>query len=63
MEQIKGFHDLLRQKSSSVLIAKVKFNLNDLPNNGIHVSGFCGKDEGIVELNVVFLANTVFSYG
>jgi hypothetical protein len=25
----------------------VEFNLNGLPNNEIHVSGFCGKDRGL----------------
>jgi hypothetical protein len=41
----------------------VEFKLNGIPNNSIHVSGLCGEDGGIVELNVVCLADTVFSYG
>jgi hypothetical protein len=39
----------------------VEFNLNGIPNNTDHVSDFRGKDGGIVELNAVSLADTVFS--
>jgi hypothetical protein len=34
-----------------------------LHNNVVHVSGFCGEDGGIVELNAVSLVDTLFSYG
>jgi hypothetical protein len=61
MEQIRHFHDLLRQNPLSVHTVRV-FSLKDAPNNVVHVSGFCGKGEGIVELNVVSLADTVLSY-
>jgi hypothetical protein len=47
----------------SVSIVRVEFTLNGHPNNVVHVSDFCGKNGGIVELNVVSLAHTVFSYG
>jgi hypothetical protein len=40
-----------------------EFNLSGLPNIAIHVSGFHGKDGGIMELNVMPLAVTAFSYG
>jgi hypothetical protein len=41
----------------------VEFNLNGLPDNAAHISGFHGEDEKIVELNAVSLVDTVFSYG
>jgi hypothetical protein len=50
-EPIRGFHDLLKKKPLSVDIIRV-FNLNGLPNNAVHISGFHGKDERIVGLNV-----------
>jgi hypothetical protein len=56
---MRGFHDLLRQKP----IAGMELNLNGLPNNAIHVSGFGGKDGGIVKLNAVSRMDVVFSYG
>jgi hypothetical protein len=31
----------------------MELNLNCLPNDAIHVSGFCGEDGGIVKLNMV----------
>jgi hypothetical protein len=39
----------------------VEFNLSGLPNNEVHISGFRGEDGSIVELNAMFLVNTVFS--
>jgi hypothetical protein len=47
----------------SVNTVRVDFNLNALPNNVVHVSGFCGEDKGTVKLIVVSLVDTVFSYG
>jgi hypothetical protein len=47
----------------SVDIVGVEFNLNGLPDNAIHISGFRGEDGRIVELNAVSLGDTVFSYG
>jgi hypothetical protein len=47
----------------SVDIVRVEFNLNSLLNNVVHISGFCGEDGRIVELNVVSVVDTVFSYG
>jgi hypothetical protein len=41
----------------------VGFNLSFFPNMAVHVSGTRGEDGGIVELNAVSLADTVFSYG
>jgi hypothetical protein len=41
---------------------KVEFNLNGLPDNAVHISGFRGEDGSIVELNAVSLVYTVFSY-
>jgi hypothetical protein len=41
----------------------VEFNLIGLPNNAEHLSGFCGEDGRIVELDVVSTVNTAFSYG
>jgi hypothetical protein len=54
---------ILRQQNAlSVDIVRVEFNLYGLPNSVINISGFHSEDESIVELNVVSLANTVFSY-
>jgi hypothetical protein len=62
-EPLRGFHDVLRQKPLSLLILlRVEFNFGGLPNNAVHVSGFCGEDGDIVELNAVSLVDTVFSY-
>jgi hypothetical protein len=44
-------------------IVRVEFNLNGLRDNAVHISGFRGEDESIVELNAVSLVDTVFSYG
>jgi hypothetical protein len=41
----------------------VEFNLDGLPDNAVNISGLCGEDGRIVELNAVSLADTVFSYG
>jgi hypothetical protein len=41
----------------------VEFNLNGLPDNAVHLSGFRGEDGRIEELNAVSLVVTVFSYG
>jgi hypothetical protein len=41
----------------------VEFNLNGLPDNTVHISGFHGEDGSIVELNAMTLVDTVFSYG
>jgi hypothetical protein len=41
----------------------MELNLDGLPNNAIHVSGFSGKDGGIVKLNVVTQVDSVFTYG
>jgi hypothetical protein len=62
-EPIRGFHDLLRQNPTlSVDIVGVEFNLNGLPDNVVPVSVFRGEDGGIMELNAMFLVDTVGSY-
>jgi hypothetical protein len=33
-------------------IVRMKFNLNGLPNNAVHISNFRGEDGRTVELNV-----------
>jgi hypothetical protein len=45
----------------SVDIVRMEFNLNGLPDNAVHISGFRGEDGSIVELNAVSLVDTVFS--
>jgi hypothetical protein len=63
-EWMRGFHDLLRQKTGlSVHIVGIELNLNGLPNNAIYVSGFSGDNGGIVKLYAVSGVNIVFSYG
>jgi hypothetical protein len=47
----------------SVDIARVEFNLNGLPDNEVHTSSFRGENGRTVELNVVSMVDTVFSYG
>jgi hypothetical protein len=47
----------------SVHIVGMELNLNSLPNDAIHVSGFSGEDGGLVKLNVVSQVDGVFSYG
>jgi hypothetical protein len=41
----------------------MKPNLNHLPNDAIHVSGFSGEYEGYLKLNAVSQVNSVFNYG
>jgi hypothetical protein len=41
----------------------MELNLNGLPNDSVHVSGFIGEDGGFVELNTVSQVDGVFSYG
>jgi hypothetical protein len=36
----------------------MEFNLNGLPDNEVHISGFHGEDGRIVELNVVSVVGT-----
>jgi hypothetical protein len=61
-EQIRGFHDLLRENPLfSVDTLRGEVTLHGLPNNTVHISGFRGEDGSIVKLNVVSLVNTVFS--
>jgi hypothetical protein len=62
-EPIRGFHDLQRKKPTSLLILlRVEFNLNGLPDNVVHIFVFRGKDGRIVELNAVSVLDTMFSY-
>jgi hypothetical protein len=37
----------------------VEFNLNGLPDNVVHISGFRGEDGSIMELNTMSLVDTV----
>jgi hypothetical protein len=41
----------------------VEFKLNGLLDNAVHISGFRGEDGSIVDLNTMFLVDTVISYG
>jgi hypothetical protein len=41
-EQMRGFHDLLRPKPTSVHIVAMELNFNGLPNDEIHVLGLSG---------------------
>jgi hypothetical protein len=47
----------------SVYILKVEFNLNGFPDNAVHISGFRGQDGRIVELNAIYVVDTLFNYG
>jgi hypothetical protein len=47
----------------SVHIVGMELNLNGLPNDAIHVSGFSREDGGFVELNAMSQVDDVFSYG
>jgi hypothetical protein len=47
----------------SVHAVGMELNLNGLPNDAVHVSGFIGEDGGFVELNAVSQVDGVFSYG
>jgi hypothetical protein len=40
----------------------MELNLNGLPNDVIHVSGFSGEDGCFVKLNAVSQVDAVFSY-
>jgi hypothetical protein len=40
----------------------MQLNLNDLPVHLVHVPGFGGKDPGILELDAMAQADTVFGY-
>jgi hypothetical protein len=40
----------------------VEFSLNGFPNSAVCVSGFHGEDCGIVGLNAVSLADTMFNH-
>jgi hypothetical protein len=61
---MRGFHDFLRQKTNlSVHIVGMELNLNGLPDDAVHVSGFSGEDGGFVKLNAVSQVDGVFSYG
>jgi hypothetical protein len=42
-------------------IARAECNLNRLPDNAGHISGFRGEDGRTLELNAVSLVDTVFS--
>jgi hypothetical protein len=55
-EPKSDFHDLLRQKPPSLDIPGVEFNLNGLPENAVHISGFRGEDGSIVKLNAMSLS-------
>jgi hypothetical protein len=64
LEGADDFHDLLRQKPTSLYhIAGIGLNLNGLPNDAIHVSGFSGEDGDFVKMNAVSQVDGVFSYG
>jgi hypothetical protein len=46
-----------------IYIVRLEFSLKGLHYNTIHVTGFCGKDRGIVKLYVMSQVNTALSYG
>jgi hypothetical protein len=41
----------------------MQLNLNGLPDQPVHVSGFGGQDLGVLELNTMCPADAVFGYG
>jgi hypothetical protein len=41
----------------------MEFNPSGFLNNAVHISGLCGEDRRIVELNAMSIVNNVFSYG
>jgi hypothetical protein len=47
-EEKRGFHYLL----IAVHIIGMELNLNGLPNNASHLSGFIGEDGGIVKVPI-----------
>jgi tRNA G46 methylase TrmB len=53
----------LTDATLSVDIVGVEFNRNGLSDYAAHISGLRGDDGRIVELNAVFLVDTVFRYG
>jgi hypothetical protein len=60
-EQMRGFHDSLRQKPSS-LFRLLGWSSNHSPDD-IHVSGFGGEDAGIMYLDVMYQDDTVLCHG
>jgi hypothetical protein len=46
----------------SVHVVGMELNLNDLPNDAIHVSGLGGKDGGAVKLNAMSQVDAVFTH-
>jgi hypothetical protein len=61
-EQMRLFHDFLRQNPTSNFVG-MELKLKGLPNNVIHISGFSGEDGGNAKLNAASQVNTAFSYG
>jgi hypothetical protein len=55
------FHET--KATLSVDIVRMEFNLSGLPDNVVHITGFCGEDGRIMDLNAVSLVDSVFSYG
>jgi hypothetical protein len=49
-----------RKTNLSVHIVGMVLNLNGLPNDAIHVSGFSGEDGGFVKLSAVSQVDGVF---
>jgi hypothetical protein len=58
-EQMRGFHDLQRQKPTSVHIVGMELKFNGLPNDAILVLGLSGED-GVIAVSQV---SAVFSHG
>jgi hypothetical protein len=58
-EQMRGFHELLRQKPSFLFIQS---NLSHL-HNMIHISSFSGEDAGVMELDVASKVDAVLCHG
>jgi hypothetical protein len=54
-EQMRGLHDLLRQKLSFlyVLIIGVELKIKHLPDDAIPIPQFGGEDAGVMKLGVV----------
>jgi hypothetical protein len=58
-EQIRGFHDFLRLKSSSMFIL---LEWSCLPDNIFHISAFDAVDAGVTELDAVSRIDAVLHH-
>jgi hypothetical protein len=61
MERMKVFHD--QEEAILLVLVRVEFNFNGLPDHMVQVSGFGGEDAEVLEFELKAQLDTVLGHG